>query len=297
MEATAQNHALDEHEELIAGTRIFWRSSDPPPGVDAPAPVLYVHGVPTNADDWTPFLRQTGGVALDLPGFGRSEKPQGFDYSIGGYNAFLQAFIGRLGWDRFSMVVHDWGGLALVTAQELHDRVERVVVINSVPLLPGYRWHRIARGWRTPVLGEMMMGLMTRSLAKWISKESRPSGEPWPEEMLDSTWSNFDHGTQRAILRLYRSAPPEVLEQAGSRLANLTAPVLVLWGEQDPYISASFAEDFGSALPDAVIEMLPDAGHWPWLDRPDAIDIAARFLRAAPVLAPTDAADSRHTGS
>lgn len=280
-----------EHTEQIAGTTTFWRSAPAPPGDEGElrAPVLYVHGVPTNADDWTPFLERTGGVALDLPGFGRSEKPHGFDYSIGGYNAFLQAFIGRLGWDRFSLVVHDWGGLALVTAQELNERVERLAIINSVPLLRGYRWHRIARGWRTPVLGELMMGLMTRSLARWISRESRPSGEPWPEPMLRSVWSHFDHGTQRAILRLYRSAPPEALDRAGSRFDVLTAPALVLWGERDPYIPSRFAQGFFEALPNARLEMLPDAGHWPWLDRPDAIDMVARFLNGA--------ASDRHTDS
>ena len=56
---------------------------------------------------------------------GRSEKPMHFDGSIGAYNAFLQAFIAQQGWDRFNVVVEDWGGLALVTAQELHDRVGR----------------------------------------------------------------------------------------------------------------------------------------------------------------------------
>jgi pimeloyl-ACP methyl ester carboxylesterase len=292
MVATAQE-PLCEHSEQIAGTRTFWRSADAPPGAAPPAPVLYVHGVPTNADDWSPFLLRTGGVALDLPGFGRSEKPSTFEYTIGGYNAFLQAFIGQLGWQRFSLVVHDWGGLALVTAQELHERIERVVIINSVPLLPGYRWHRIARAWRTPLLGEVAMGLMTRSIARLISKQSRPSGEPWPEEMLDSIWRMFDHGTQRAILRLYRSAPSTVLEQAGSRLGRLSAPTLVLWGEQDPYIPTEFAHAFAAALPNATLELLPDAGHWPWLDRTDTIEIAARFLTAA---SPRDDAVARHTG-
>ncbi|MBI4898384.1 MAG: alpha/beta hydrolase [Actinobacteria bacterium] len=291
-----QATSLFEHTELVAGTRVFWRAADPPAGIDSPAPVLYVHGVPTNADDWTPFLERTGGVALDLPGFGRSEKSQGFDCSIVGYNAIIQAFLSHLGWERFSLVVHDWGGLALVTAQELHDRVERLVVINSVPLLPGYRWHRIARGWRTPVLGEMMMGLMTRSLARWFSKESRPSGEPWPEEMLESTWRHFDHGTQRAILRLYRSAPPAVLEQAGSRLAKLECPALVLWGEQDPYIPARFAADFAALLPGGKLELLPDAGHWPWIDRPDSVGTVASFLTQSSAPIPTDAEGARHTG-
>lgn len=266
---------VTEHTEQIAGTQTFWRSAPSPEGQ---SPVLYVHGVPTSADDWTPFLEQTGGVALDLPGFGRSDKPPNFDYSMVGYNAFLQAFIGQLEWERFSLVVHDWGGLALVTAQELNDRIDRLAIINCVPLLPGYRWHRTARLWRTPVVGEFTMGVTTKTVAKLLSKESRPSRKPWPKAMMNSIWSHFDHGTQRAILRLYRSAPPEVLAKVGENLGLIEAPTLVLWGEQDPYIPERFAQAYADALPNAELNLLPDAGHWPWLDRDDVVDLTTDFL-------------------
>lgn len=293
---------IDEHAEQIAGTRTFWRSAPAPSGTtrsahgDSPgvAPILYAHGVPTNADDWTPFLERSGGVALDLPGFGRSEKANTFDYSIGGYNAFLQALLGRLGWERFSLVVHDWGALALVTAQELRERIDRLVIMNAVPLLPGYRWHRIARAWRTPLIGEIVMGLTTRTLARRLSKESRPTGEPWPEAMVDAVWRHFDHGTQRAILRLYRSAPPDALERAGALLGDMEADTLVLWGERDPYIPARFAREYASVLPHAELKLLSDAGHWPWLDRPDVPEIVATFLQGASPAASREPA--RHTG-
>ena len=54
--------------------------------------------------------------------------------------------------------------------------------------------------------------------------------------MLD----HFDQGTQRAILRLYRSSPPDVLAAAGERLGELDVPALVVWGTRDPYIPARF---------------------------------------------------------
>jgi pimeloyl-ACP methyl ester carboxylesterase len=277
MEATeAALVEITEHNEQIAGTQTFWRSAPSPEGQ---SPVLYVHGVPNSSEEWEPFLARTGGVAIDLPGFGRSDKPNTFDYSIVGYNTFLQAFIGQLEWDRFSLVVHDWGGLALVTAQELNDRIDRMVISNSVPLLPGYRWHRTARLWRTPVVGEFMMGATTKTVAKFLSKESRPNREPWPKDMLDSIWAHFDHGTQRAILRLYRSAPSDVLAKAGENLGLIEAPTLVLWGEQDPYIPEKFAQAYADALPNAELNLLTDAGHWAWLDRPDMVDITTDFLQ------------------
>lgn len=276
MEATTTELAeITEHSEQIAGTQTFWRSARSPEGV---SPVLYVHGVPNSSEMWDEFLARTGGVALDMPGFGQSDKPQNFDYSIVGYNAFLQAFIGRLGWDRFSVVVHDWGGLALVTAQEWHERVDRVVISNAVPLLPDYRWHRIARAWRTPVLGEFVMGVTTKTVSKFLSKEGSPNRTPWSPKMIDDAWKYFDHGTQRAILRLYRSGSPDVLAKSGEQLGLVQAPTLVLWGKHDPYIPERFAQAYVDAMPNAELKLLEDAGHWSWLDRPDVPEIAADFL-------------------
>jgi pimeloyl-ACP methyl ester carboxylesterase len=128
------------------------------------------------------------------------------------------------------------------------------------------------------LLGEFVMGLTTKTFLKLAGKESRPSGEPWPQEMLDSVWKHFDHGTQRAILKLYRSAPPEVLEQAGERLSLIDAPALVLWGEKDPYIPRKFAEEYAAKLPNGKLNILSDAGHWPWIDRQDSLDVVTDFL-------------------
>ena len=92
----------------VAGLPTFWREVR-----GGGSPVLYLHGSPTNSDDFLPFLELTGGVAPDLPGFGRSGKPAGFDYSIPGYGRFLQAFVAELGLERFALVVHDWGVVGL----------------------------------------------------------------------------------------------------------------------------------------------------------------------------------------
>lgn len=267
--------APTERREQIAGMEIFWREA---PCKDGVLPTLYVHGVPTNADQWTPFLELTGGAALDLPGFGRSDKPMHFDGSLAGYNAFLQAFIAQQGWDRFNLVVSGWGSLALITAQEMHRRIARLVLINPVPLLPGYRWHRLARIWRTPLVGELSMGLTTKSLLGRVARETRPSKEPLPAAMIDSIWDHFDQGTQRAILKLHRGAPSKLLEQAGEGLTLLDAPALVIWGEQDPCAGSAFGELYASTLPDARLELLTDAGHWPWLDRPEVIEMTADFV-------------------
>jgi len=99
-----------------------------------------------------------------------------------------------------------------------------------------------------------------------------------PDEWIDSVLAHFDQGTQRAILRLYRGSPPDVLAQAGKRLSTLTMPALVFWGTKDPYIPTRFAHEYARALPSSELVELDGAGHWWWLDRPDAIEQVSEFL-------------------
>ena len=236
----------------------------------ADAPVLWVHGVPTSGEDWEPILEAAGGVAPDLPGFGASSKRGDGDFTLDGYARFTGALVDALGFERVRLVVHDWGAAALAWAAAHPERVERVVVINAVPLLPGYRWHRVARLWRTRGVGELLMGVTT----DWGLRRALPPG-------IGATAARgMDQGTQRAILRLYRSAPPEALAAHEPALAALAGvPSLVLWGKEDPYIAANYASRYADALGGATVEVLPGAGHWPWVENAAARDAVVEFVR------------------
>jgi pimeloyl-ACP methyl ester carboxylesterase len=251
----------ERHAEL-AGIDAHWLEA-------GGAPVLYLHGVPTASFDWLPLLERSGGLAPDLPGFGRSAKPAEFDYSIRGYDRWLEAFAAHVGLERFSLVVHDWGGVGLALAQRFPERVERLLLFSTVPLLPGYRWHRIARAWRTPLAGELVMGFTTR----------RGFRRALPPAVADTAYDSFDHGTQRAILKLYRASPPEALERAGDRLGELRCPALILWPTRDPYIGEEFGRRYADALGGEALLEPVDTGHWSWHERPELVDRAAAFLR------------------
>jgi pimeloyl-ACP methyl ester carboxylesterase len=271
---------VSDHNGELDGLPVFWLSAPAPPEMTGAAVPLYVHGVPDSSDCWRAFLARTGGIAPDLPGFGRSGKPGSLSYTIDEYGRFIERFLDQLGLERVSLIMHDWGVVALTFAQRLPERVERIVIVDAVPLLPGYRWHRTARIWRTPVLGELAMGTTNRFVLRLLSREGNATPGPMPDEWIESVLAHFDQGTQRAILRLYRSSPPDVLAAAGESLGRLEVPALVVWGVKDPYVPLRFAGEYARALPRAQLLELPDAGHWPWLDRPDALERIVDFVNA-----------------
>ncbi|MGI8506623.1 MAG: alpha/beta fold hydrolase, partial [Solirubrobacteraceae bacterium] len=161
----------------------------------------------------------------------------------------------------------------------------RVAIIDALPLLEGFRWPALVRRWRAPVLGELIMGSITkRQLARKLRAGAADPGA-WPDERAAAVWEQFDQGTQRAILRLHRSIDPPGLAAAGAGLARLRAPALVVWGERDPWLHPSFADAYAQRLPRASLERVDNAGHWPWLDQPGVIERVLAFL-AQPTPAP-----------
>jgi pimeloyl-ACP methyl ester carboxylesterase len=269
--------AIETGTVMVDGLSTFFRRV---PG-DGP-PALFVHGNPTHSEDWQPFLERMPGpaLALDLPGWGRSARPSPseFDYSMYGLARFVTRFLQRMAVDEHALVIHDWGSVGLIAAQEDPDRVRRLVIINAVPLLPGYRWHRTARVWRTRGLGELSNRLWSRRLLDLGLRESRADWRRQDPALVDMIWDHLDAGTLTATLRLYRSADPDRLEAAGERLASIGAPSLVVWGLRDRYIPSGFGGAYASRLPNAELVELPDAGHWPWVEVPEVVEWVIGFL-------------------
>ncbi len=267
--------AIEEGTLRIDGVEVFYRRAD-----GEGTPTVYCHGNPSHGEDWLPFMERGGpAVAIDMPGWGRSARPgKAFDYSMYGLSAFLERCLDELGIGRRKLVVHDWGALALIGAQRRPELVEKLVVINAVPLTPGYRWHWIAQIWRRRPAGEIFNRLTSRSGVALLMRQASGDRGPMPEPFVDSIWDHWDAGTGRATLVLYRHADPERLAEAGSHLGRLTCPALVLWGERDPYISTEFAQGFADALPDSELDLVAGAGHWPWIDDPSVVGRVLDFL-------------------
>lgn len=272
--------APSERRLTVAGVDTFLYDAG-----DGDVPVICVHGNPDSADTWLPLLRRTAElgrvIAPDLPGFGRSGRPDPgvFDHGLDAYVRWFGALVDELGVDRYRLVVHDWGSLALAAASLRPEQVERLVAIDVVPLNADYDWHWIATYmWRPRVIGEVGMRVLNRFLLKTLTRLQRPGLKPLDPGLLDRMVRHLDPGMQRAILALYRSADPQVLGRHGAHLGDVTAPALLLWGSDDPYVGVSQMDVLRDQLGGPVATHVVTGGHWPMFDTDEVLDRTAAFL-------------------
>jgi pimeloyl-ACP methyl ester carboxylesterase len=246
--------------------------------------VVFVHGNPGSRTDWTALVSAVGAlgraVALDMPGFGQADKPRRLPYEVPSYARFLQGAMEQLGIERAHLVLHDFGGpFGLMWGLDHPDAWASVVLIN-VGVLPGYRWHEMARRWRTPVLGELINAWIPRWAWRRAMQRQNPKGLPL--EFVDKMHNDFDRSTRRAVLALYRATddPAKLASELGPRIAELRKPALVVWGEEDPYASVQYAERQREFFDLEKLLIVPGSGHWPFIDDPEPVEQAVvSFLR------------------
>jgi pimeloyl-ACP methyl ester carboxylesterase len=160
-----------------------------------------------------------------------------------------------------------------------HGEAVASVVLINIGVVARERWYFLARVLRTPVLGELVEASLTKPVFKRMLRRGNPRG--LPAEFVDEMWSNYDHRTRRAVLRLYRATPPGLLVQYADAFRKLDPPTLVIWGAHDPYVPVEYAEQQGRYFPHADVHVLEDSGHWPYADNPERVaGLVVPFLRA-----------------
>ena len=173
-------------------------------------PTLFLHGNPDSSEVWDGVIErlqhQVRCIAPDLPGFGRSTAPDDFDCSLDGMAHFVDELLQALGVEGpVNLVVHDIGGpYGLAWAVRHPQRVRRLVVMNTV-FFTDYRWHRLGRIWRTPVLGEIAQALTTR---RGFLHELRRGSRRLDDALIHRAYDLLTPVTRRMVLRWYREADP-----------------------------------------------------------------------------------------
>lgn len=233
-----------------------------------PALVL-VHGLGASAESWRDSMRLLAKgyrvIALDLPGYGKSDKPRG-DYSIPHYAAVIGEFIDALGVDRVALAGNSMGGwMAVLAALERPEKVSHLILVNSAGL---------QRGKYPPV--NLNPGTKEEQKALMLALFADPSFVT--PKAVDAQWEYRKEirGTVNAMLEALKAGA----QPLDDRLKDIKVPTLIIWGRKDALIPAEFAERFARGIPGSRLAMIEDAGHLPQIEKPHAFSRAVRgFVR------------------
>jgi len=250
-------------------------------GREAPA-VLLLHGLGHWSEGaWgrlvprlDPALRY---VALDLPGFGASDKPAG-RYDRRFFAAALDAAVEALGLDAFSLVGHSLGGfLAADLAARTPRRVRRLALIAPGGFARSARFAAFGLAAR---LAPRTFGrrpsrrLVERVLARSVvDPRSLDAGDV--ERAVAQT---ADPAMRRAFGAVYAAGLPAFVAGRGLRaeLARYDGPVLCAWGARDRFIPARGLRAVAATYPHARTLMLARSAHLPMIEQPDELAAALR---------------------
>ncbi|MEM8562119.1 MAG: alpha/beta hydrolase [Pseudomonadota bacterium] len=268
-------------------------------GARKPELIVFIHGFPSF---WYSFSRQLAAfgahyhvVAIDGLGAGRSDAPVSPEpYSLERMSSHVQALLDTLGKERAHLIGHDWGAaLALGFAQRYPDRVLSVTGISAPPLnvlldtlsaqadqsatfeyietlkranpfllmALGFR-ERIWRGAYAPLVAE---GALSES-----------EGELFRVATSDPKRINAHINWYRANV----PAPDEIEPDSywPAKAARIKAPMLFIWGQEDGLISPQLVRQIARISDDVELLPLVDVGHWPHLERSNAVNHAIRSL-------------------
>jgi len=234
-------------------------------------PAVFVHGVPDTERVWAPLtsrLARRDVVCLSLPGFGRPV-PEGFGATKDAYVDWLLAELAALP-PPIDLVAHDWGSLLAVRAVCVQPEIVRSWVGGAAPVDSEYEWHPTAQMWQTPGVGEALM--------EQITPDAMREGlvaVGVPDAYAAEAAGFVDARMKHCILTLYRSAVRVSAEWEGD-LARITAPGLVLWGDDDPYAPPRFGARLAERT-GARFVSYPATSHWWQLQRP--AEVAAELER------------------
>lgn len=267
----ADYRAMDHSDCSVAGHRMHLVTCG-----DGP-PVLAVHGSPTHSAIWrhamTALARDHRCHAPDLLGFGSSSAPEE-GASFLEQATVLRAWFDLQGWERFDLLVHDWGGpVALGALADRLDRVDRLVLVNTTfrpDFVPPPGWE----AFTDPGSGEQLLvdgnawcaGLPTAMTAAAQSTELHALYLQ-PSEQI---------GLRRTTLRMERlEGFAELLAPVPAALSARSGGTSIIWGEDDPYFGTEYLQ-LRAHLPGAELTMIPGGGHFPQEDQPDAVVAAIR---------------------
>jgi pimeloyl-ACP methyl ester carboxylesterase len=260
-------------------------------GPIAGKPVTLLHGFPASSFDWAgvmPNLTGTGYrvTTLDFLGYGSSDKPYPYRYSLIEQAGLVQAVWRDLGIDRTALVAHDYG---VSVAQELlsrdPDRIESMAWLNG-GMFP--ELHRPADFQRHLVAlsGDAAEEYITET--RYRKALLGVFGRPVPDHTLAEMWADFSksEGARVAPALLgYMAERREHAARWAHAVESYSGPQTFIWGPNDPISGSHVLPRIRDKAPLASIIVLdnpPPVGHFPQVEAPKLVGaLLVRHLQAA----------------
>ncbi|NKF24270.1 alpha/beta fold hydrolase [Solimonas marina] len=231
-------------------------------------PLVMVHGIGADKDNWSqvmPFLRGHGRlIALDLPGFGESSKPDDGDYSIDAQAKYLGEFLDALKLPRAHLAGNSMGGAVVLEFARLHpERVQSLWLLDPAGV-GGAKESEMFRAYRED--GKMLLFAKTPDdfVKVMHLAMNQPPVLPYSvtHELAIAAANNYALHTR--IFRELTATTPHL----ETDVAGLATPTLIVWGEQDHVLDPSGAPLLHEALPNSQVVLMPGIGHMPMLEAP-----------------------------
>jgi pimeloyl-ACP methyl ester carboxylesterase len=249
----------------VEGTRVRYVDS----GGDKPAVVL-VHGFASSLETWAtviPELMKSHRIlALDLKGFGWTDRPEG-DYSPAAQAKIVLGLMAQRGIDKAAMVGHSWGSsVVLQVALQKPEAVTRIALYDAwvyeAQLPAFFHWAR-ADG-----VGETLFGLYYKERPGEKMALAFYDKNFVTEDFVEAVEAALDRpGTVAAALAAVRGQRYSDVEQ---KYRKVQKPTLLLWGREDVVTPVTYGERLVRDLPNARLEIYPRCGHFPMLEARDA---------------------------
>lgn len=240
-------------------------------------PILLLHGLGASSYTWraiTPQLAKTHRViALDLKGFGDSEKPLDDAYSIADQAKLVRDYIVRNDLRDLTLVGHSFGGgvalaVALDEPERPNPRIERLVLINSLAYRQPVPF--FFRVLRTPIIGALGLNLIplevqiSQALAVAYYHDWKVNAET-----VTSYASPLQgEGGKHALLSTVQSLMNEDADAYAARYRSLKTRALLIWCDHDRIVPLSFGKRLARDLPNAEVEIIEECGHIPQEEQP-----------------------------